>query len=82
VGLPVAAYSQNDYSAIVYGRGLFFFEELAKTLGADVLEKHLSQYFERYAWQFVTKEDLESLLEEACSCELDRAFNAWISPKP
>ena len=37
VGLPVAAYSETDYSDIVYGRGLFFYEALEERLGSETV---------------------------------------------
>jgi aminopeptidase N len=78
VGLPVDAYSSENYSGIVYGRGLFFFEELAKDLGKEPLEQALAAYFQRHAWEFVTSSDLLKSLESSCPCELDELFESWI----
>ena len=77
IGLDVAAYSQREYSAIVYGRGLFFFRELEEELGRDVLQAGLRTYFDTYAWQFATPENLQTILETECACDLDTTFARW-----
>ncbi len=80
VGLPVAAY-ERDYSSIVYGRGLFFFEALEARLGRELLEAVLERYYTRYAWDFVTAADLESVAEEVCACDLADLFEVWIGER-
>lgn len=77
IGLDVAAYSPRDYSAIVYGKGLFFFRELEEELGREILQAGLKTYFETYAWQFAEPEDLQGVLEAACACDLSQTFGAW-----
>ncbi len=78
VGLPVAAYERGAYSPIVYGRGLFFFRTLERQLGQEVFDRVLRAYFERYAWGFVDRADLEELTEEVCGCEVSPLFEDWI----
>lgn len=77
VGLPVAAY-EGDYSGIVYGRGLFFYEALEERLGRETVEAVLKSYYTRYAWDFVTANELEAVAEEVCSCDLTDLFEMWI----
>ena len=77
IGLDVAAYTPREYSAIVYGRGLFFFRELEEELGRDVLQAGLRTYFDTYAWQFATPNDLKTILETECACDLDTTFARW-----
>ena len=77
VGLPVAAYDR-DYSAIVYGRGLFFYAALEARLGRETVEAVLQTYYTRYAWDFVTTDDLRNVAEEVCACELSDLFEVWI----
>ncbi len=82
VGLPVAAYSPAEYSAIVYGRGPLFFEALAERLGQPVMEAMLRDYVDRFAYGIVTTETFQSLAESHCDCDLDGLFRAWITPAP
>ncbi|CAN5819778.1 M1 family metallopeptidase [soil metagenome] len=80
VGLPVAEYDR-DYSAIVYGRGLFFYEALEQRLGRETVKAVLKRYYTRYAWDFVTTEDLETVAEEVCACDLSDLFEVWIGAR-
>ena len=77
IGLDVAAYTPGDYSAIVYGRGLFFFRTLQEQLGTATLQAGLKTYFETYAWQLATGEDLKAVLETECGCDLSATFARW-----
>jgi aminopeptidase N len=78
VGLPVTEYDEADYIGIVYGKGLFFFEALAATMGRDVLDAALRDYFEAYAFQLATPEDFEAALEQSCSCDIAPVLEAWL----
>lgn len=79
IGLPVESYDESTYGEIVYGKGLFFFEELAKTIGQETLDEGLRVYFQTYAWQFAEPQDLQNSLETACICDLDALFELWVS---
>ena len=80
VGLETEEYSASSYGPIVYGRGLYFFLELADLLGEDVLASALQTYYQTYAWQFVTSDDFQRILEQTCACELNDVFKMWITP--
>ncbi len=78
IGDAVADYDPNTYGAIVYGRGLFFFLELADIMGEDTLRQGLTEYYQTYAWRFAVKEDLKRSLEQSCACSLTRVFEDWV----
>ena len=81
IGLPVAAYDDREYSAIVYGRGPLFFVALRQEMGDQAFDAFLKDYTERLSWKIATPEILQSLAEEHCSCDLELLFNAWVYPQ-
>ena len=80
IGLPVAEYSGEQYSAIVYGRGPLFFIALKEKMGAEPFDAFLKEYTGTLSWGIATPEVLQSLAEKHCSCDLDELFNEWVYP--
>jgi hypothetical protein len=80
IGLPVADYQEEEYSAIVYGRGPLFFVALKDVMGTDAFDEFLRDYTETYSWEIATPEGMQSLAEEHCACDLDSLFNEWVYP--
>jgi len=80
VGLPVTAYQDAEYGAIVYGRGAFFFEALANQMGVDAFGVFLADYTESHQWEIATNESLKKIAEEHCKCDLSDLFTEWIYP--
>lgn len=78
VGLPVGAYDEQAYGAIVYGRGALFFEALAQTMGQDAFDAFLRAYYRSQRWQVATTESLKQVAEQQCGCDLTPLFQAWI----
>ena len=81
VGLPVAEYSPQEYSAIVYGRGGLFFEALEAEMGEDDFAAFLRAYYESQQWGIATTESLRSVAEASCECDLGALFADWIYPE-
>ena len=79
IGLPVRAYQDAEYSAIVYGRGPFFLRELEETLGRETFDAFLRDYVAAYRWGISTTADFQALAETHCVCDLDELFAAWIT---
>lgn len=77
---PVSAFKGASYGAIVYGRGPLFLEVLQKQMGQDVFDEFLQDYVTTYSWKIATTDDVKSLAEENCSCNLTPLFNTWIYP--
>jgi len=82
IGLPVAAYDERDYSAIVYGRGPLFVDALARTLGDEAFAAFLQDYYRTFQWDTVTTADFQRLAEGHCGCDLTPLFAEWVYPRP
>jgi aminopeptidase N len=80
IGLPVAGYSDQEYGAIVYGRGGLFFVALKEEMGAEAFDAFLQEYTATLSWQIATPELLQSLAEKHCACDLDATFAEWVYP--
>jgi hypothetical protein len=80
IGLPVADYSEKEYSAIIYGRGPLFFEALKDEMGSEDFDAFLRDYTETYSWGIATPEGLKSLAETHCGCDLTALFDEWVFP--
>lgn len=78
IGLPVRAYSDVEYGAIVYGRGPLFVEALAETLGQETFDAFLRDYFKRHKWGIATTDSLKELAESHCNCDLSQLFGEWV----
>ncbi|MFZ5821206.1 MAG: M1 family metallopeptidase [Chloroflexota bacterium] len=80
VGMPVASYDGTAYSAIVYGRGAFFFEALRDQMGKEAFDAFLQDYTETYSWDNVTGDNMKAMAETHCRCDLGALFAEWIDP--
>ncbi|MCS7011852.1 MAG: M1 family metallopeptidase [Anaerolineales bacterium] len=80
IGLPVAAYTNEDYAAIVYGRGPLFFLALREQMGEETFDRFLRQYVATYAWRTARAQDFHALAETVCACDLDSLFAEWVYP--
>ncbi len=78
IGLPVAAYEDGAYGAIVYGRGPLFLEALAKEMGQERFDGFLRDYYQSHAWQIGTGPTFRALAEEHCQCDLTELFQDWL----
>jgi aminopeptidase N len=80
IGLPVSAYTNREYGAIVYGRGPLFFEALAQKLGAGQMDAFLADYVRANAWKIATGAGLKALAEQHCGCDLGPLWQQWVNP--
>jgi len=80
IGLPVAKYSGQEYSAIVYGRGPLFFAALEEKMGPEVFDAFMKDYTQTLSWKIATPQLLQSLAEKHCSCDLNALFKEWVYP--
>jgi len=81
IGLPVSAYEDGEYGAIVYGRGPIFIHELALLMGREEFDGFLRQYYEANKWGIATAAGFKQLAETYCSCDLTTMFRAWVYPQ-
>jgi aminopeptidase N len=80
IGMPVAAYEGSAYSAIVYGRGAFFFEALREKMGEEAFDAFLNDYAISNAWGIGTGENMKDLAEKHCNCNLTKLYKEWVYP--
>jgi hypothetical protein len=78
IGLPVAGYTDQEYGAIVYGRGPLFFVALRDEMGMEAFDSFMKDYTETLSWKISTPETLQSLAEKHCSCDLQKIFDEWV----
>lgn len=79
IGMPVSAYGDgSDYSAIIYGRGAFFFEALSEKMGEQNFDLFLQDYVISNSWGIATSENLKAIAEKHCNCKLNRLFKDWV----
>lgn len=78
IGLPVKAYSDTEYSAIVYGRGPLFLAALAEAMGQEVFDEFLRDYYQSHKWSIGTSEAFKQLAEQHCHCDLTALFQNWV----
>ncbi|NPV76438.1 MAG: M1 family metallopeptidase [Anaerolineae bacterium] len=79
IGLPVADYSPQEYSAIVYGRGPIFIQELEKEMGKQAFAAFLQTYYQAYQWKIAAGKDFKALAEQQCACNLTPLFEQWVN---
>jgi aminopeptidase N len=78
IGLPVAKYTDQQYSAIVYGRGPLFFVALREKMGVEAFDAFLQDYTQTLSWGIATPKILQSLAEKHCACDLSEIFKQWV----
>jgi aminopeptidase N len=78
VGLPVAAYTDQEYGAIVYGRGPLFIDTLREQIGDAAFERFLETYLVTFAWGIATEDGFKRAAQESCGCNLNALFETWV----
>ena len=77
-GLPVAAYPEALYGAVVYGKGPLFFHELRQSVGDEAFDHILRAYFEEHRYGVAYPQDLLEVAERVSGQELDVLYKEWI----
>ena len=80
IGRPVAAYSANEYGAVVYGLGPLVVESLRELMEPARFDTFLGDYVEEFGFDLATSADFRQLAEQQCSCSLEEFFEEWIGP--
>jgi hypothetical protein len=78
VGLPVSAYANGEYSAVVYGRGALFLFALEERIGKDKMAEFLQRYYAAEKWNIATPQQFQALAEEVTGQDLSDIFNQWV----
>ena len=77
-GLPVAAYSDEDYGAVVYGKGPLYFHALRQEVGDDQFWTILQAYFARHRYGVATPEDWLAAVKAVTGQEYRTLYEQWI----
>jgi len=80
IGMPVAEYEGSSYSAIIYGRGAFFFDALRDEMGEGNFNTFIKDYVVGNSWEIGTGENMKELAEKDCSCDLTKLYDQWVTP--
>ena len=78
IGLPSAAYTPDQYSGIIYGRGPLFLLALRDRLGEAKMAGFLRRYYHAFAWGVATPDDFRKLAEEVSGQDLGDLFAEWV----
>jgi aminopeptidase N len=75
---PVSSFNQEEYGAIVYGKGPLFFDALRDRVGEDAFFSALQVYLGSHRYGVAYPEDLIVAFEEASGQEIDDLYQFWI----
>jgi hypothetical protein len=80
IGKPVAAYTPEEYGAVIYGKGPLLLHDIEDQIGSEAMLNFLSAMYQHYQWQNIDTQEMEQGLEASCSCDLQPLFSEWIGP--
>lgn len=78
ISLPVAAYTDSNYGAVVYGKGPLFFHALRQEVGDEDFDAILRAYFDSYRYQTASGQDLLDLAEAISERDLSELYQEWL----
>ncbi len=78
---PVAAYSEDEYVGIVYGKAPLFFDAIRTKMGDAKFFEFLRTYYERHRYKVVFPDAVLKTAQEACACDLSEEYQRWIAGK-
>jgi hypothetical protein len=78
IGMPAGDYVDNEYGAIVYGRGPIFIATLAEEMGQGDFDEFLRDYYQSHKWAIGTGSAFIQLAEQHCQCDLTDLFVEWV----
>jgi len=78
VAQPVAAFSKEDYSPIVYGKGLLFFHALRQEVGDETYFAIMREYLRQHKYKIATPESFLRVAESVSGRDLDAIYKQWI----
>lgn len=81
IGLPVAAYTEPLYGAVVYYKGPLFFRALRQQVGDQRFDAILRAYFQAYRYGVAYPQDFLAVAERVSGQELDGLYEEWILGK-
>jgi hypothetical protein len=80
IGLPVAAYNDQEYSAIIYGRAPIFLFTLNRTGSQVRFEALMQRYLDSFRWREADTAGFSRLLSELYPLEAGELMRRWVLP--
>jgi aminopeptidase N len=78
--LPVGAYTESQYSPIVYGKAALFFNAVYETLGDEKFNQLMQDYYQTYRYGVAYPKDLLAIAAKYVGpAELDELVKEWIT---
>jgi len=78
VAQPVAAFSKEDYTPIVYGKGPLFFHALRQEVGDETYFAIMREYLRQHKYKIATPESFLRVAESISGRDLDAIYKQWI----
>jgi aminopeptidase N len=75
---PVDSFSEQDYGAIVYGKGPLFFDALRARLGDEAFFAALQAYLKAHRYGVAYPDDLIAAFEETSGQQIEDLYEFWI----
>jgi hypothetical protein len=78
VAQPVAAFSEEDYGLIVYGKGPLFFHALRQEVGDETYFAVMREYLRQYKYKIATPASFLRVAESVSGRDLDAIYKQWV----
>jgi hypothetical protein len=78
VAQPVAAFSEEEYAPIVYGKGPLFFHALRQEVGDETYFAIMKEYLRQHKYRIATPESFLRVAESVSGRDLDAIHKQWI----
>ena len=78
VGLPVSAYSENQYGTFVYNTGSLFYSHLREDYGSSRVQEFLRSCYAQYRYRIIHTEDLRRMVAEFFGADAQVLFDQWV----
>jgi hypothetical protein len=75
---PVASFSVQNYSAIVYGKGPLFFDAVRQRLGDQAFFTALQTYLQAHLYGIAYPQDLINAFDQSSGQKIDDLYDFWI----
>ncbi|KAG9459294.1 hypothetical protein H6P81_003802 [Aristolochia fimbriata] len=81
VEVPHARAVDEVFDAIGYNKGASMIRMLQDYLGADIFQRSLASYVQKYAWKNARTEDLWGVLSEESGISVNKLMDTWTKQK-
>ncbi len=79
VGQPADAYTQREYSAVIYGRAPILIEKVASMMGESAFNELIKRFIKDNRWGIVDGQEFFRKAETSCDCDLEMISREWVN---